>query len=784
MADLRIVDAPLLSTVKGTEKIPTGGEGNFSVSVNQVADFAKLKWFLATEEYVDNAVGNVQADLNLHKNNSSNPHGVTKVQVGLGNVDNTADLDKPVSNATQSAIITANSGKADKSYVDSQDNLKADKTTVEASLLLKADKVDLTASKIASDSSQNQQQINDFGGAKWYAKVGGYELGATVKLANGDTVQSTKPANTVNPNVDMKGWVKPNSAGQIFDASGKSQQVINDRIEIIRDSAVILESYKPAYSTEKLSNRFSTLAEAKAVYPSARNLTDYVDLTVLQQAINDANGRRVITKSGRDLYLNTVGVSPDGHAGEYCLLASNAVELRPDGSTRTRLIVPSDTHGLIGMSDDITVDNIHFYGDAVATSDIGHMIKFIKCKRPKVLNSKFTNVSDVAVNFGYNYTQAAAAMDIAIANGQLATFDMFQFGSSDFEYIGNIVDDCYGDGGIEVQASVRGKITRNDHRNCRHHGYRIVGCKDTDIYNNHGADLGTASTFSAMLSLFSGALTRNGNVAWMYNEDLRVYSNTGDNVKDSIHMGLGGLNLSVFDNEIGAWNRGLYIFHTNPTCRYGLKDSRVYRNKLRGAKGKGQVYGAHLAVGVTTTKPLQGALLDNVSITDNDFDFSLKACYTDSQTVDHKIINSKIRNRYFTATSTSVASSATGTTLDFVESTDLSDGSNNIENGTELVVTTPSGTNLYGRRNELKFTRSGDTLVMQSRSDIKTGQLVTLRFTSGSVLPAPLAINTPYYLIVVDTKTVKLATSLANAFAGTSITLTSDTVLHNFMTFI
>lgn len=131
MADLRIVDAPLLSTVKGTEKLPTGGEGNFSVSIDQVADFAKLKWFLATEGYVDNAVGNVQADLNLHKNNELNPHQVTKDQVGLGNVDNTADLDKPVSNATQSAIIAANSGKADKSYVDSQDQLKADKTYVD-----------------------------------------------------------------------------------------------------------------------------------------------------------------------------------------------------------------------------------------------------------------------------------------------------------------------------------------------------------------------------------------------------------------------------------------------------------------------------------------------------------------------------------------------------------------------------------------------------------------------------------------------------------------------------
>lgn len=209
MADLRIVDAPLLSTVKGTEKLPTGGEGNFSVSIDQVADFAKLKWFLATEGYVDNAVGGVQTNLNLHKNNTNNPHQVTKDQVGLANVNNTADLDKPVSNATQSAIITANSGKADKSYVDSQDQLKADKTTVESSLLLKADKVDLVASKILSDGNQNQQEINDSGGAKWYAKSGGYKLGATVKLDNGDTVKSTIPSNTNNPNLDMTGWIKP-----------------------------------------------------------------------------------------------------------------------------------------------------------------------------------------------------------------------------------------------------------------------------------------------------------------------------------------------------------------------------------------------------------------------------------------------------------------------------------------------------------------------------------------------------------------------------------------------
>ena len=43
-------------------------------------------------------------ELGAHKASTSNPHGVTKTQVGLGNVDNTSDANKPVSTATQTAL--------------------------------------------------------------------------------------------------------------------------------------------------------------------------------------------------------------------------------------------------------------------------------------------------------------------------------------------------------------------------------------------------------------------------------------------------------------------------------------------------------------------------------------------------------------------------------------------------------------------------------------------------------------------------------------------------------
>lgn len=61
----------------------------------------------------DEAATRAQADINVntkvdsHIGNTSNPHGVTKAQVGLGNVNNTSDVDKPVSTAQATAIADA-----------------------------------------------------------------------------------------------------------------------------------------------------------------------------------------------------------------------------------------------------------------------------------------------------------------------------------------------------------------------------------------------------------------------------------------------------------------------------------------------------------------------------------------------------------------------------------------------------------------------------------------------------------------------------------------------------
>ena len=296
MAKLRITDAALLTTVKGNEKIPTGEIGNYAVSIDQVAVHTKEKLNLEDSASVDAKVLNVQTDIDTHKNDLLNPHQVTKAQVGLGNVDNTADLDKPLSNADITALSlkadktyvdsqdqlkadkTTVEGlvllKADKTYVDSQDQLKADKTTVEASLLLKADKVDLTASKISSDSNQTQQAINDFGGAKWYNKAGGYDLGATVKLTNGDTVKSTVPNNIVDPNINMTGWFVPYIRG-------------SQNLAELTDKAVArtnLDVYSKAETNTAISNT-TTPTATETIAGKAKIATT----AIAQAGVNDSD---------------------------------------------------------------------------------------------------------------------------------------------------------------------------------------------------------------------------------------------------------------------------------------------------------------------------------------------------------------------------------------------------------------------------------------------------------------------------------------------------------------
>ena len=74
------------------------------------------------------------SDFTTHEADQTNPHSVTKAQVGLSNVDNTSDLDKPVSTAQQAALnlkVDRVAGKA----LSKNDYTDADKALVNNAVL-------------------------------------------------------------------------------------------------------------------------------------------------------------------------------------------------------------------------------------------------------------------------------------------------------------------------------------------------------------------------------------------------------------------------------------------------------------------------------------------------------------------------------------------------------------------------------------------------------------------------------------------------------------------------
>ena len=88
---------------------------SFSGITGSAADNASLVSYVGSQITAAlNTIANTyatQTQLSAHIADQNNPHAVTKAQVGLGNVDNTSDINKPISNAVQAALdnISVNS---------------------------------------------------------------------------------------------------------------------------------------------------------------------------------------------------------------------------------------------------------------------------------------------------------------------------------------------------------------------------------------------------------------------------------------------------------------------------------------------------------------------------------------------------------------------------------------------------------------------------------------------------------------------------------------------------
>ena len=84
---------------------------NLQLNKPDTDDFYDIGTYNANMDIIDTKIkeledANESSQLESHVANVNNPHKVTKAQIGLENVDNTTDINKPISTATQTAINT------------------------------------------------------------------------------------------------------------------------------------------------------------------------------------------------------------------------------------------------------------------------------------------------------------------------------------------------------------------------------------------------------------------------------------------------------------------------------------------------------------------------------------------------------------------------------------------------------------------------------------------------------------------------------------------------------
>lgn len=98
----------MIDANKGTLTSLTTSKVNVSDIVNNLTTNSTSKVLSAAQGVqIQTLISGLEDELDTHAANKSNPHAVTKAQVGLGNCDNTSDVNKPVSTAQATAIADA-----------------------------------------------------------------------------------------------------------------------------------------------------------------------------------------------------------------------------------------------------------------------------------------------------------------------------------------------------------------------------------------------------------------------------------------------------------------------------------------------------------------------------------------------------------------------------------------------------------------------------------------------------------------------------------------------------
>ena len=202
------------------------------------------------KHFVDDDANEIKTVVNVNSNNldghvasTSNPHSVTKTQVGLGNADNTSDVNKPVSTAQQTALdLKANI--ASPTFTGVPAGPTASPGTNTTQLATTAFVTAAAGASTVADGDKGDITVSG-SGTVWNIDagvVGGTEIASSVALA-GNPTTTTQSAGTNNTRIATTAYADAKVADAINNgttAIAPSQNAVFDALALKANSSVFL----------------------------------------------------------------------------------------------------------------------------------------------------------------------------------------------------------------------------------------------------------------------------------------------------------------------------------------------------------------------------------------------------------------------------------------------------------------------------------------------------------------------------------------------------------------
>ena len=271
--DILVIDEQgNISNVEKLERV------SLSQEINDSLDLANTS---VQPDALDDAIDNVNTTITTHIDDKNNPHAVTKAQVGLGNVDNTTDIDKPISNATQEALDSLEAN-----FDANIDSINAEISSINEDINeldeRKADKATTLAGYGITDA-YTKDEVNTELDKKLDKSVAA-ETYATIVNLNSHT------SNTSNPHKVTKAQVGLGNVDNTSDANKPVSTAVQAALDLKADAESVYtktETYDQATIDSKLAEKLD-IDTASSTYATIDSLEAHTSDTSNPHAVTKA----------------------------------------------------------------------------------------------------------------------------------------------------------------------------------------------------------------------------------------------------------------------------------------------------------------------------------------------------------------------------------------------------------------------------------------------------------------------------------------------------------------